>query len=87
MRMTFILCLVFPASAFAGIPLETVKVNVDKVLEESNASIALSEQAHQQADKDIKENRFRRQAMIVAVLMIGLLVVVLVMLRRQLSPE
>ncbi len=32
-RMTFILCLIFPASAFAGIPLETVKGHVDKVLD------------------------------------------------------
>ena len=32
-RMTFILCLIFPVSAFAGIPLETVKGHVDKVLE------------------------------------------------------
>jgi phospholipid transport system substrate-binding protein len=31
-RMTFILCLIFPLSAFAGIPLETVKGHVDKVL-------------------------------------------------------
>ena len=32
-RMTFILCLIFPVSAFAGIPLETVKGHVDKVLD------------------------------------------------------
>ena len=32
-RMTFILCLIFPVSAFAGIPLDTVKGNVDKVLD------------------------------------------------------
>ncbi len=32
-RMTFILCLIFPISAFAGIPLETVKGHVDKVLD------------------------------------------------------
>jgi len=32
-RMTFILCLIFPAFAFAGVPLETVKGHVDKVLE------------------------------------------------------
>jgi phospholipid transport system substrate-binding protein len=31
--MTFILCLIFPAFAFAGVPLETVKGHVDKVLE------------------------------------------------------
>src|SRR5271167_397531 len=31
--MTFILCLIFPVSAFAGIPLETVKGHVDKVLD------------------------------------------------------
>jgi phospholipid transport system substrate-binding protein len=33
MRMILVLCLVFPASAFAGAPLETVKGNVDKVLD------------------------------------------------------
>ena len=59
--------------------------NLDKVLEESDASIALSEQAHQQAENDIKESRFRRQAMIIAVLVISLVVLSLVMLRRQLS--
>jgi len=32
-RMTFIMCLILPVSAFAGIPLDTVKGNVDKVLE------------------------------------------------------
>jgi phospholipid transport system substrate-binding protein len=31
--MTFILCLIAPAYAFAGVPLDTVKGNVDKVLE------------------------------------------------------
>lgn len=32
-RMTVILCLIFPLSAYAGMPLETVKNNVDKVLD------------------------------------------------------
>ena len=32
-RMTLILCLIFPVSAFAGVPLETVKGHVDKVLD------------------------------------------------------
>jgi phospholipid transport system substrate-binding protein len=32
-RMTLILCLIFPLSAFAGVPLETVKGHVDKVLD------------------------------------------------------
>src|SRR4030042_5784156 len=32
-RMTIILCLIFPLSAFAGVPLETVKGHVDKVLD------------------------------------------------------
>jgi phospholipid transport system substrate-binding protein len=32
-RITFILCLIFPVAAFAGIPLETVKGHVDKVLD------------------------------------------------------
>ena len=32
-RMTVILCLIFPWSAFAGVPLEAVKNNVDKVLD------------------------------------------------------
>jgi phospholipid transport system substrate-binding protein len=31
--MTIILCLIFPLSAFAGVPLEAVKNNVDKVLD------------------------------------------------------
>ncbi len=60
-------------------------INVDKVLEESNASITLSKQAHQRAEDDIRESRFRRQAMIIAVLVIGLVIVSLVMLRRQLG--
>jgi len=32
-RITFILCLIFPVSAFAGVPLETVKGYADKVLD------------------------------------------------------
>ena len=32
-RMTVILCLIFPLAAFAGAPLEAVKNNVDKVLD------------------------------------------------------
>jgi phospholipid transport system substrate-binding protein len=32
-RMTLILCLIFPLSAFAGVPLEAVKSNIDKVLD------------------------------------------------------
>jgi phospholipid transport system substrate-binding protein len=32
-RMTLILCLIFPLSAFAGMPLETVKGHLDKVLD------------------------------------------------------
>src|SRR5271169_456745 len=32
-RITLMLCLIFPVSAFAGIPLETVKGHVDKVLD------------------------------------------------------
>ena len=59
-------------------------IDLDKVLEESEASIELSEQAHQRADNSIEESRFRREAMIVAVLVIGLIIVSLVMLRRQL---
>jgi len=31
--MTLILCLIFPLSAFAGVPLETVKGHLDKVLD------------------------------------------------------
>lgn len=32
-RMTIILCLIFPLSAFAGVPLEAVKGHLDKVLD------------------------------------------------------
>src|SRR4030043_772756 len=32
-RITFILCLIFPSYAFAGVPLETVKGYADKVLD------------------------------------------------------
>jgi len=32
-RMTIILCLIFPLSAFAAVPLETVKGHLDKVLD------------------------------------------------------
>jgi phospholipid transport system substrate-binding protein len=32
-RMTLILCLIFPLSAFAGVPLETVKDHLDKVMD------------------------------------------------------
>src|ERR1700690_3715490 len=32
-RMTLILCLIFPITAFAGLPLDTVKGHSDKVLE------------------------------------------------------
>ncbi len=58
--------------------------NLDQVLEESNASIALSNQAHQQAEDSIKESRFRRQAMIIAMFVIGMIILSLMLLRRQL---
>src|SRR4030042_5967557 len=32
-RITFILCLIFPGSAFAGVPIETVKGYADKGLD------------------------------------------------------
>jgi phospholipid transport system substrate-binding protein len=54
MRMTFILCLVFPASAFAGIPLETVKVNVDKVLD-----VVRDPALKAEAAKKTKKNKLR----------------------------
>jgi predicted CXXCH cytochrome family protein len=60
-------------------------IDLDKVLEESDASITLSEKARQQAEEDVEESRFRRLAMIIAILVIGLIIVSLVMLRRQLD--
>jgi hypothetical protein len=59
-------------------------VDVGVVLEESSASIDLSEQASQQAEGAIAESQFRRQAMVVAVGAIVLVIFSLVLLRREL---
>lgn len=56
-RMTFILCLIFPASAFAGIPLETVKGHVDKVLEVLRDPSLKAESA-----KKVKKDKIRAVA-------------------------
>jgi hypothetical protein len=59
-------------------------VDLDVVLAESDASLELSEQARQQAEDAIAESRFRRQAMVVAVGVIVLIIVSLILLRREL---
>jgi len=53
-RLTFILCLIFPVSAFAGIPLETVKGHVDNVLDVLRAPSLKSE-----SSKKVKKDKIR----------------------------
>lgn len=53
-RITFILCLIFPVSAFAGVPLETVKGDVDKVLDVLRDPSLKSESA-----KKVKKDKIR----------------------------
>lgn len=53
-RIIFILCLIFPLSAFAGAPLETVKGNVDKVLEVLRDPALKAESA-----KKVKKDKIR----------------------------
>jgi hypothetical protein len=60
-------------------------VSLDVVLEESDAAAGLSEQARQLAEDSISESRFRRQAMVVAVVVIVLVIFSLVTLRRELT--
>jgi hypothetical protein len=59
--------------------------NLSIVREESDGSIALSQQAQEQAEDAISESRFRRRAMVIAILVIGLVITSLVMLRRELT--
>lgn len=59
-------------------------VDLDMVRTESDASLELSQQAQQQAENAIEESRFRRQAMVVAVGAIVLIIVSLILLRREL---
>ena len=58
-------------------------VSLDTVKSESQAAIDLSNQARTQAEDAISESRFRREAMVVALAVIGLVIFSLVMLRRQ----
>jgi phospholipid transport system substrate-binding protein len=53
-RISFILCLIFPVSAFAGVPLETVKANVNKVLDVLRDPSLKSESA-----KKVKKDKIR----------------------------
>jgi len=53
-RTTLILCLIFPFSAFAGVPLETVKADVDKVLDVLRDPSLKSESA-----KKVKKDKIR----------------------------
>lgn len=53
-RMTLIICLIFPVSAFAGMPLETVKGHVDKVLDVLRDPSLKVESA-----KKVKKNKIR----------------------------
>ena len=59
-------------------------VNPDVVFEETDASVDLSNQAFDQADKAIQQSQFRRLAMVIAVAVIVLIIVSLVWLRREL---
>ena len=56
-KITLILCLIFPVSAFAGIPLETVKGHVDKVLDVLHDPSLKAESA-----KKVKKDKIRAVA-------------------------
>lgn len=53
-KITFILCLIFPVSAFAGIPLETVKEHVNSVLD-----ILRDPSLKGEAKKNVKKEKIR----------------------------
>ena len=53
-RMTLLLCLIFPVSAFAGVALETVKGDVDKVLDVLHDPSLKAESA-----KKVKKDKIR----------------------------
>lgn len=61
------------------------EVNLESVQEISDASVELSQQARQQAEDAIAESRFRRQAMVIALAVIVLVIFSLVLLRRELT--
>jgi len=58
--------------------------SLDVVKAETEKSMELSNQALDLAEKAIAEGRFRRQAMIIAVAVIGLVIVSLILVRREL---
>jgi predicted CXXCH cytochrome family protein len=59
-------------------------VDEDVVITETDASIELSNQATNQAAQAIQQSRFRRLAMIIALAVIMLIIVSLILLRREL---
>jgi predicted CXXCH cytochrome family protein len=60
-------------------------VNLSTVSEASEESMALSKQAKDRANDAIDESRFRRRAMVIAVAIIGLIVLSLILIRRELG--
>jgi hypothetical protein len=64
---------------------EQHSVNLEQVLAESDTSIELSEKARRQAEDAIAESRFRRWAMVVALAAIGLVVLALILVRREIG--
>jgi hypothetical protein len=59
-------------------------VDLDLVRVETDAAMELSVAARQQAETAIGENENRRQAMVIVLAVIGLIIVSLVLLRREL---
>lgn len=60
-------------------------VDLALVQEQTDAAAELSSRAQQEAEQAIDESRFRRQAMVIAVIAIGLVIASLAMLRRELT--
>lgn len=59
-------------------------VDVEAVTAETEAAVAMSEQAREQAEAAIAENQFRRRAMVIALGVNALVIVSLVLVRREL---
>ncbi len=60
-------------------------LDLERVQQDTDDAIELSSRARRQAEQAIDESRFRRQAMVIAVIAIGLVIASLVMLRRALT--
>lgn len=62
-------------------------LNLDTVTEKTDAALTLAEKIEESADQAFSESLFRRQAMLVAVVIIFLVIVALVLIKRELDAR